>query len=113
MDEAALHALMSAMSVEELEALGTGDLLDLVEGSPVHMGAAMSTPTGAPGGPPANITVRFADVGLTEVTTATVVDVWTGAALGSFEGSYAAAHVAFHDTAFVILTPSLQSSPGP
>ena len=54
---------------------------------------------------PREDTVRFAEVGL-GASKAHVIDVWSGQHLGTFTDEYTAKGVAFHDTAFVTLTPA-------
>jgi len=50
----------------------------------------------------ADITLSFADVGLSG--SVTVHDVWADKDLGTFSGSYTAKAVAFHDTALLRLS---------
>ena len=52
----------------------------------------------------ANITLTFADVGLSG--SVKVHDVWRGADLGSFTATYTAHDVAYLDTAFLRLSPA-------
>jgi len=59
------------------------------------------TPTN---GTPANITLTFADVGLTGAVA--VRDLWAHADLGTFTGTYTALNVPFHGSAFLRLSPA-------
>jgi len=62
-----------------------------------YLKPAYAPPTG-----PADITIDFADVGLYGAVN--VYDIWAGAALGSFTGSYTAKAVPLHGSAFVRLS---------
>jgi hypothetical protein len=54
----------------------------------------------------ADITIDFARVHLFGAVD--VYDIWAGASLGSFTGSFTATGVAYHDTAFLRLTEQSQ-----
>lgn len=76
---------------------------------PVRVFAVAQVPPPAGPAKPANITVKFVDIGLGDKSVR-VVDVWSGRDLGTHETEFTAVGVAYHDTAFLTLTPAATGS---
>lgn len=75
-------------------------------GNSNYIGYTKPSQMPTPSGQTADITVNFADVGLSAKDAVDVYDIWAQKGLGSFTGSFTAKGVLAHDTAFLRLSRS-------